>query len=152
MLDDLNAREGRDEAGRSRAPRTPDPAQGTNPAPSADRRPLVDREVPIELTGAPDMVHSWLDGELPQSALRGLETARHVEFWNRLDRDLEARRHVRAPLGFADRVMEALPTTVPRLETPWWTRSVSMNPVAVAAAAAGLLALGTAIGATMRVK
>ena len=46
--------------------------------------------------------------------------------------------------------MAALPETTPSLVSPWWHRPVEMNPVAVAAAAAGLLALGTALGASLR--
>ena len=46
--------------------------------------------------------------------------------------------------------MAVLPMTVPRTAAPWWTRSVSMNPIAVAAATAGLLTLGAAIGASIK--
>lgn len=146
MQDDLTSRDGREEANRSRAAETPagDPRRPTK-ASDVDR--LVDREVPIELTRMPDMVHAWLDGEAPESSVRG---ARHVEFWKRLDRDLEIRRHVMAPADMTERIMEALPTAAPRLAAPWWTRPVAMNPLAVAATAAGLIATGVAIGAALR--
>ncbi len=151
MLDDLAARDGRDETGRPRAPRASDSVQGDSPTPLADR-PLADREVPIELARTSDMVHAWLDGELPRSALRGIDAARHVEFWGRVDSELELRREVRAPVGFVERVMEALPAATPHTTAPWWSRQVVMNPLVVAAAAAGLLALGTALGAAMRMR
>jgi hypothetical protein len=108
--------------------------------------------VPIELTRTPDLVHAWLDGEIPESSVHGAEATRHMEFWKHLDGDLEVRRQARAPTDLADRIMAALPTTAPSAAVSWRNRAVTMNPVAVAAAAAGLVALGAAIGATMRVR
>lgn len=142
MHDDLTPRDGREDANRSRAQETPEVGQ-SRPA------RLSDREVPIELTRTPDQIHAWLDGEMPESSVRGAEATRHVEFWKRLDRDLEVRRQAHAPVDLAERIMAVLPTTTPQLAAPWWNREVSMNPVAVAAAAAGLLTLGAAIGASM---
>jgi hypothetical protein len=57
-----------------------------------------------------------------------------------------------APADLTERIMAALPTAAPHAAAPWWNRPVEMNPVAVAAAAAGLLALGTAIGAGLHVR
>jgi hypothetical protein len=143
MHDDLTARDGREDPNRSRAP------DGAEVNPSRPGR-LSDREVPIELTRTPDQVHAWLDGELPESAVRGADSTRHVEFWKRMDRDLEVRRQAHAPADLTERIMAVLPMTTPRTSAPWWNRSVAMNPIAVAATAAGLLALGTAIGATIK--
>ena len=137
MHDDLSARDGREDADRTRAPETPEAGQA---------RPARARE----LTRTPDQVHAWLDGELPESAVRGAEATRHVEFWKRMDRDLEVRRQAHAPADLTERIMAVLPMTAPRTSAPWWNRSVAMNPIAVAATAAGLLALGTAIGATIK--
>jgi hypothetical protein len=142
MHDDLSPLDGREDALR---PRVPERSKVGN-----TDSPMVDREVPIELTRTPDVVHAWLDGEVPESSVRGAEGARHVEFWKHLDRDLEVRRQMHAPTGLADRIMSALPATAPRAAVSWRNRPVTMNPVAVAAAAAGLLALGAAIGAAMR--
>jgi hypothetical protein len=111
---------------------------------------MADREVPIELSRTPDLVHAWLDGEIPESAVRGAEAVQHVEFWKQLDRELEVRREARAPADLVARIMTALPATAPQAAESWWNRPVSMNPVAVAAAAAGLLALGAAIGANLK--
>jgi hypothetical protein len=149
MHDDLSARDGRDDADRSRAQETPEAGQ-SHPARARESGKLADREVPIELTRTPDLIHAWLDGELPEAGVRGAEAVRHVEFWKRLDRDLEVRRHVQAPLDMTERIMAALPATVPQVTAPWWSRSVEVTPVTVAAAAAGLLTIGAAIGATIK--
>jgi hypothetical protein len=149
MHDDLSARDGRDDANQTRAPETPEAGQA-RPARARESGKLADREVPIELTRTPDLIHAWLDGELPEAGVRGTDAVRHVEFWKRLDRDLEVRRHAQAPTDLAERIMAALPATVPQVAAPWWTRSVEMNPVTVAAAAAGLLTIGAAIGATIK--
>jgi hypothetical protein len=151
MHEDLSPLDGREDALRSRVPER-SKAGNTGSPRTSDSSPMVDREVPIELTRTPDLVHAWLDGEVPESSVRGAEAARHVEFWKHLDRDLEVRRQMHAPTGLADRIMSALPATAPRAAVSWRNRPVTMNPVAVAAAAAGLLALGAAIGATMRVR
>jgi hypothetical protein len=110
---------------------------------------LADREVPIELARTPDRIHAWLDGELSESEVRGTESTRHLEFWKRLDRDLEVRRMAQAPVDLNARIMAALPAVAPYAAAPWWNRPVEMNPVAVAAAAGGLLAIGAAIGAKL---
>jgi hypothetical protein len=148
MHDDLSARDGREDA-RSRAPETPEAGQD-RPARGREAGKLADREVPIELTRTPDQIHAWLDGELPESGVRGAEAGRIVEFWKRLDRDLEVRRHTHAPVDLAERIMEAIPATVPQAAAPWWSKPVELTPVTVAAAAAGLLTIGAAIGATIK--
>src|SRR5271165_4846690 len=147
MPDDMIAHEGREEPGRSRAPQTSNARDSRTGARDSGR--VADREVPIELTRTPDRIHAWLDGELSESEVRSTESARHLEFWKRLDQDLEVRRLATAPADLTERIMAALPATAPHAAAPWWSRPVEMNPVAVAAAAAGLLALGTAIGATL---
>jgi hypothetical protein len=152
MHDDLTAHDGREEVNRSRVPEPPKAGDIGSKRPAADGSRMADREVPIELTRTPDMVHAWLDGEIPESSVRGTEAVRHIEFWKHLDSDLETRRLMHAPVGLAERIMAALPATAPRAVAPWWHRPIEMNPLAVAAAAAGLLALGTAIGASMKVR
>jgi hypothetical protein len=150
MHDDLTAHEGRDETPRSRVPE-PTKAGGVGrKRTSDDGSRMADREVPIELTRTPDLVHAWLDGEIPESSVRGAEAVRHVEFWKRVDHDLEVTRQMHAPADLTERIMAALPETTPSLASPWWHRPIEMNPLAVAAAAAGLLALGTALGASLK--
>jgi hypothetical protein len=147
MPDDLISPDGREDASRSRVP--PRTTGDSRPADGRGAGRLADREVPIELARTPDRIHAWLDGELSESEVRGTESIRHLEFWKRLDRDLEMRRQAQAPADLTARIMEALPATAPHAVAPWWNRPVEMNPVAVAAAAAGLLSLGAAIGATL---
>lgn len=147
MLDDLSFHEA---AGPSPA-RPAVPTTGETVAPNR-AVPMADREVavPIELARTPDLVHAWLDGEAPAASVRGPEWARHVEFWSRVDGEIESQRQVHAPADLTARIMAALPEAGPLVATPWWSRTVAMNPLAIAAAAAGLLALGAAIGATLR--
>ena len=99
MRDDLNAHGGREDSTN----------RGANERQKGEPARMADREVPIELTRTPDQVHAWLDGEIPEGALRGSDAARHVAFWNRVGTDLEVRRAVKAPVGLADRIMEAMP-------------------------------------------
>jgi hypothetical protein len=146
--DELTPHDGREDASRSRVPDTT--KGGSRPVGDAGR--LADREVPIELTRTPDLIHAWLDGDLAESQVRGSEAARHIEFWKRLDRDLEVRRAAHAPVDLTDRIMAALPEAAPYAVAPWWNRPVAMNPLAVAASAAALLGLGAAIGASLRVR
>jgi hypothetical protein len=149
MHDDLTAHGEREESPRSRVPEPPKANEvGSNRTSDGSR--MADREVPIELTRTPDLVHAWLDGEIPESSVHGAEAVRHLEFWKRVDRDLEVKRQMHAPVDLTDRIMEALPQSVPSLVSPWWHHPIEMNPLAVAAAAAGLLALGAAIGVSLR--
>jgi hypothetical protein len=130
---------------------------GQRPSRDASREPVrrvSDREVPIGGTDGgtrtSDLVHSWLDGEIDESAVAGAEGARQVEFWKRVDRDLESRRYMQTPAYVTQKIMDALPATTPATATPWWSRPIAMSPIAVAAAATSLLALGAAIGASIR--
>lgn len=148
MLDEPNPRERVD--GRAEPAARPRPSRPAESVMPIQAVPMADREVPIELARTPDMVHAWLDGELSLSAVRGPEWARHVEFWSQVDQDVEERRQIHAPAGLVERIMAALPEASPRLVTPWWGRRVTMNPVAMAILSAGLVALGAAIGATLR--
>jgi len=128
MHDDLNAPtpESRENNGEAKLPSSREPV-----------RRVSDREVPIggtDSTRTSDLVHAWLDGEVPETAVSGADATRQIEFWKRVDRDLEQRRYL----------------TTPATATPWWSRPIAMSPIAVAAAATSLLALGAAIGATIR--
>jgi hypothetical protein len=44
------------------------------------------------------------------------------------------------------RIMAALPHAAPARALPWYRRTMSVSPVAVGAAAAGLIAAGAALG------
>jgi hypothetical protein len=129
---------------------------GHRPSRDASREPVrrvSDREVPIGNTGGTrtqELVHAWLDGEVAESDVVGADAARQVEFWKRVDQDLESRRYMQTPAYVTQKIMDALPATTPATAQPWWSRPIAMSPIAVAAAATSLLALGAAIGASIR--
>ena len=114
-------------------------------------RPLADREVPLT---QPDTgrvlspaIHAWLDGELPEAAVRRGAAERDVEFWKRIAKATEEQRHLRTPAHVQQRIMEALPHTVPQLITPWWRREFVLTPAAAIGAAGALIALTAAVTA-----
>lgn len=128
--------------------------EANGPAPQRDRAstPPTEREVevPIARRTTPASVHAWLDGDLPETAVRFGDTARDVEFWNRLNRDINVRRQMQTPAHVFDRIMESLPEAAPSHATPWWRKPFGLSPVMVAAIGAGMLALGIAIGVLAR--
>ena len=143
MLDDIHPDNGRDLNGQRRERR---PERG-----SEVERPLTDREVPL---AQPDTgrllspaIHAWLDGELPEAAVRGGDTQRDVEFWKRMAQVTETRRHLSTPAHVQQRIMDALPHTVPQLITPWWRREFVITPAAALGAAGALIALTAALTA-----
>jgi hypothetical protein len=149
--DDLNANERLESIER---PTSQLPSRNPRARQDAPATPLTDREVPIGVARSNDLVHAWLDGELSEAALSGTESARHVDFWKRLDRDLESRRVMQTPVHLQQKIMDALPATTASTatESAWWSRSIAMSPIAVAAAAAGLLALGAVVGASVQAR
>ena len=132
MLDNLDPKEGR----------TNQPTSRETPA----ARPLADREVPLagRNTAA---IHAWLDGDLPESAVRQGDTARDVEFWLRIERDVEVRRTMKTPVHVYQQIMDSLPATAPQAR--WWRRQLTINPMLALVAAAGAIAIGMAIGAAL---
>jgi len=144
MHDDLNA------------PTPESRENGEAKRPSSSREPVrrvSDREVPIgggDATRTSELVHAWLDGDIAEAQVAGADAARQIEFWKRVDRDLEQRRYLQTPADLTQKIMDALPATTPATATPWWSRPIAMSPIAVAAAATSLLALGAAIGASIR--
>ena len=123
-----------------------------NGRPERDRRgasqdaPLTDREVPLGLARTPVAVHQWLDGDLPESTVRQGEMVRHVEFWNRVGAQAEARRQMRTPEYLTAQIMQALPQGTPAVSTHWWQRRVDLSPMILAAVGASVLALGIVVG------
>lgn len=132
MLDDLNPQGGR---GESQAPKRA----------RDERQPLTDREVPLEQARNMAPIHAWLDGELPESAVRTAESARDVDFWRKVTEETARRRTVKTPAYLEAQIMAALPTdrTADGVQT-WWAREVTMTPATAAVAAASLLAVGAA--------
>lgn len=125
--------------------------EATGPAPQRERssKPSPDREVelPVSRRTTPASVHAWLDGDLPEAAVRHGDTARDVEFWNRLNRDINVRRQMQTPAYVFDRIMESLPEASPTQATPWWRKPFGLSPMMVVAIGAGIFALGLLVGA-----
>lgn len=127
-----------------REPETPDrETSGT------EARPMADREVPIRRP-TPPAIHAWLDGDLPEAAVRHADMARDVEFWQRINQETDARRHLRTPVHVYEQIMQSLPQTTPTVITPWWRRPFAMTPMQAVAAGAGVLAVGAAIAWLLR--
>ena len=141
MQDNLNARDGSGDAGRERPRRASEQVQ-----------PLSDREVPLGGTATSEMINSWLDGESPEPVAVSADAARQVDLWRRIEEESERRRHLVTPAHVKAQIMAALPADVPQLALPWWKKSIQVSPVVALAAAAGLVALGAAIGTSMRMR
>src|SRR5438874_1342556 len=145
MLDNLNPGSPRD--GR-------DGHKGSAPKNQRDHevRPVVEREVPLGQQAdrvLASTVHAWLDGELPEAAVRRGETARDVEFWRRMTAEMESRRSVRAPATLEARIMAALPQTAPQAITPWYRRELVVTPRRMVAIAAGVAAAAATVTAAL---
>lgn len=111
--------------------------------PADDTSPLADREVPLAPVAASDVIHRWLDGEIPEPVgLRG-ESAGAVEFWRRIGEESERRRQVATPPYVAAQIMASLPerSALPAA-TPWWKQDVHLSPVSAGALLAGAFVLG----------
>ena len=150
MLDDLNpgAREGRD--GRKDA-KTP-PTAKARPDKDREVRSAVEREVPLgqhEDRALAASVHAWLDGELPEAAVRKGDTARDVEFWRSLNGQMERARRMRTPEHVESQIMAALPHHAPQIITPWWEREFVITPFAAVATTAGIIAVTAAVTAAL---
>lgn len=142
MLDDMNpgsARDNRD--GHKDAP------QRSRKGKDQEARSLVDREVPLgqheDRVLAP-AVHSWLDGELPEAAVRKGDTARDVEFWRGMNDQMDRARRMRTPQHVEAQIMAALPHHAPAVITPWWRREFVITPMAAVTLAAALISIAVA--------
>jgi len=118
---------------------------------SPAERPLTDREVPLPQPETARVlspaIHAWLDGELPEAAVRRGDTQRDVDFWKRMAQVTETRRHLTTPAHVQQRIMDALPHSVPQLITPWYRREFVITPAAALGAAGALIALTAAVTA-----
>lgn len=140
MLDDLN-------------PDLPVPGrhEGRTPAsrPKKEREihPVVEREIPMGTQSERALdhsVHAWLDGELPEAAVRNGRTAKDVEFWRNLTHTMDRSRLVRTPEHVEAQIMAALPHHAPQLITPWYRREFVVTPMAAVSVGAALMALAAA--------
>jgi hypothetical protein len=141
MHDNLNARDGSGAADRERPRRASEHVQS-----------LSDREVPLGGTATSEMINNWLDGEAPEPAGVSADAARQVDLWRRIEEESERRRHMVTPAHVKAQIMAALPADSPQLAMPWYKKSIQVSPVVAIAAAAGLVALGAAIGTSMRIR
>ena len=140
MFDDLNSRAHRDNIGRT-------PSQ-----PPRDADALTDREVPLDSnTRISSAMHAWLDGDASEASLSlsDAATEKQVELWKRISADATTRRQVTTPVYVQQRIMAALPQATPARALPFWRRTMSMNPVLIAAASAALVAARAPLGATI---
>ena len=140
MFDDIRSDDGLNLDGRKRERR------------SDAERPLADREVPItspppEARVLSPAIHAWLDGELPEAAVRKGDAQRDVDFWKQLMEAAEGRRHLRTPVHLQERIMAALPHSVPQVITPWWRREFVVTPDVALGVAGALVALSAAVTA-----
>jgi hypothetical protein len=140
MLDNLNPGTPRD--GR-------DGHKGSAPKNQRDHevRPVVEREVPLGQQAGrvlASTVHAWLDGELPEAAVRKGETARDVEFWHNVNDQMERARRLRTPEHVEAQIMSALPHHAPVVITPWWRREFVITPMTAVSVAAALITLAVA--------
>jgi len=127
-----------------------DPMERTSSAPPPERRtapaarPLADREVPIEGQTAAS-INAWLDGDVPESAVRRAATTRDVDFWLRIEKEVEVRRAMKTPVHVYQQIMESLPEAAPRT-THWYERELTVKPLLAFTAAAAAVAVGIGIG------
>jgi hypothetical protein len=142
MLDDLNtgsSRDGRESHKDAHVRHRRDRDQ--------EVRSVVEREVPLgqqsdhSLSAA---VHSWLDGELPEAAVRKGDTAHDVEFWRNVNSQMDRARRMRTPVHVESQIMAALPHHAPQLITPWYHREFVIKPSAAVAVAIALIAITAA--------
>ena len=115
--------------------------------PADEVGPMSDREVPLvpqSTVDAPDAIHRWLDGELPEpTGLRG-DAARSVEFWRRLGEETDKRRRMMTPAHLPDKIMSALPPmSLPyNAVMPWYKKGVRLTTTSAVAAGAALFTMG----------
>lgn len=110
-------------------------------------RHVVEREVPLGQHADRVLaatVHAWLDGELPEAAVRKGATAHDVEFWRNVSDQMERARRMRTPQHVEAQIMAALPHHPPAVITPWWRREFVITPLAAVSVAAAMITLAVA--------
>ncbi|HEV2181793.1 MAG TPA: hypothetical protein VGR59_15805 [Gemmatimonadaceae bacterium] len=85
---------------------------------------------------------------MPESEARATANARDVEFWLRIEKEVEVRREMKTPVHVFSQIMEALPEDAPSA-LPWYKKQVTVSPMVAMAATAGAVAVGMAIGAAL---
>ena len=115
-------------------------------------RPVVEREVPLgqheDRVLAPT-VHAWLDGELPEAAVRKGNSARDVEFWRNISDQMDLARRMRTPEHIEAQIMAALPHHPPQVITPWYQREFVITPFAALAVTTAVVTVTVAATAVI---
>ncbi|CAN5198434.1 hypothetical protein BH09GEM1_BH09GEM1_35070 [soil metagenome] len=109
-------------------------------------RALSDREVPLgpPSTTISTAVHAWLDGSTPERDARRGERSKDVEFWKRMENDLDGRRRMRTPAYLNAQIMDSIPRHAPQVITPWWRREFVVTPSSAIVTMATLMAAASA--------
>ena len=142
MLDDLTPESPR--------PRREGQQPASRPKKDAEVRRVVESDVPgdaHEDRALASSVHAWLDGELPEAAVRSGSTARDVEFWRNVTQRMEQSRRLRTPERLEAQIMAALPHHAPQMISPWYRREFVITPVAAVSVGVALIALAAALTA-----
>jgi hypothetical protein len=111
-------------------------------------RSVVEREMPFSQQNERVLaasVHAWLDGELPEAAVRKGDTSRDVEFWRGLNDQMDRARRMRTPEHVEANIMAALPHHAPQVINSWYEREFVITPFTAVAVAAGLVAATAAV-------
>ncbi len=116
---------------------------GERRAPEAPR--IADREVPLSPHETSSAVHAWLDGEVPESAVKFGETAKDVEFWKRLNVEVDQRRQMRTPPYVYAQIMSALPEAAPSATATGWRKALRVTPMMAIAVGGALIAAGVLV-------
>jgi hypothetical protein len=134
-LDDDFERDRHGDVPSDRSDRTADP-QG----------PLADREVPLAPIATADVIHRWLDGELPEPVGMHGDSGRAVEFWRRVGEEAERRRRMVTPPHVAARIMASLPDLhAAPVTAPWWKKDLHLSPGIAVALLLGAFVLGVLV-------
>ena len=108
--------------------------------------PVTDREVPIPNEPANLILDQWLDGEVSDTMLRATAGGNDaLDLWTKIDDEAELLRSRTTPLYVHKRIMDSLPDDMYQLNEPWYRRPVTLNPIALLAAATALLGIGALI-------
>lgn len=139
MHDDLFERDGREEGSHERPDR-----------PAETPGPLADREVPLSSIATSDVIHRWLDGELPEPASARGDAGRTVDFWRRIGNETERRRHMVTPAHVPAQIMAAISSLdAAPVATPWWKKELHLTAARAVVLAAGAFALGMLVMRTL---
>jgi hypothetical protein len=132
MHDDIFERDGREEGSHERPER-----------PAETPGPLADREVPLSAIATSDVIHRWLDGELPEPAGARGDAGRTVDFWHRIGVETERRRSMVTPAHVPAQIMAAISSlNAAPVPVPWWKKDVHLSAARTMALVVGAFALG----------